>query len=59
MFKPCKHKQNIECGFAANYKDNLHCGLINVAFEGTKVQNLPKCPKNMSAYEKKKYVVQF
>ena len=47
------------CGFAAAYKGNLHCGIINAAFEGTKVQNLPKCPKNMSAYEKKKYVSMF
>ena len=47
------------CGFAATYKGKLHCGIINAAFEGTKVQNLPKCPKNMSAYEKKKYVSMF
>tara|TARA_R100000742_G_C4277830_1_gene100019 strand:- start:1090 stop:1269 length:180 start_codon:yes stop_codon:yes gene_type:complete len=59
MFKPCIYKNNKMCGFAATYRDNLHCGIINTAFEGTKVKNLPKCPKNMSAYEKKKYVVQF
>lgn len=59
MFEPCRHKDNKQCGFAAKYKGNLHCGFINAAFEGTKVKNLPKCPKNMSAYEKKKYVSMF
>jgi hypothetical protein len=59
MFEPCKHKENTQCALAATYKDNLHCGFINAAFEGTKVQNLPKCPKDMSAYEKKKHVVKF
>ena len=55
MFEPCIYKNNTMCGFAATYKDNLHCGIINTAFEGTKVKNLPKCPKKMSKYEKTKY----
>ena len=59
MFELCPLINNRKCAFAAEYKGELHCGLISCAFEGTKVKNLPKCPKNMSAYEKKKYVSMF
>ena len=43
------------CGFAARVNTELHCGIISCAFEGTKVKNLPKCPKEMSKYEQTKH----
>ena len=55
MFALCPLVDNRQCGFAAIYTGNLHCGLISSSLEGTKVKNLPKCPKKMSKYEKTKY----
>ena len=55
MFELCPLIDNRKCAFAAEYKGELHCGLISCAFEGTKVKNLPKCTKEMSKYEKTKH----
>jgi len=59
VFKPCPLKDNKSCGFAAIYRGNLHCGIINSTLEGSKVKNLPKCTKDMSNYDKKKYGILF
>ena len=59
MFEPCPLKDNKQCGFAAIYKGNLHCGLMVSSLEGSKVKNLPKCTKEMSKYEKNKYGQQY
>jgi len=54
MFDYCP-KIDRECPFCGKLGYVKHCGLIGGSIECSKIERMPKCPKDMTKYEIKKY----
>ena len=59
MFVKCPKIDLKRCAFAGYKKNEIRCGLVTGPSESTKDHNLPKCTKDMSKSEVKKYVKGF
>jgi len=59
VFARCPKIDLKKCAHAAMNKGNLHCGLVTGPLESTKVDNMPKCAKDMTKSELTRYAKGF